>query len=322
MRSDRVDASLKPIRTPLHVRWSLFRSQWLPAISLTLAVVFSALVWSRVAGAGHAVGEVERIKATVSSVIEGRLEYVNGKQIKLLEHVDEGDIVARLDDTSLRTQVDATQAELKLLQEQLKSATAAGASAETADRVNAMRVAVAAKEELLSKLDGKLDALVIKSPISGTITQVHARPGQFIQAGHPILEIASERSTSIVAFIRAEQQILPREGMEVELRTASDPYHSHTAQVESVAGQYDAVPTRLLRDPKTPEWGIPVRVTLPQDVSVRPGELVRITFHSRPFAPKSTATASEETPDHVTVAQRSPKSNDHGSAKSHADARD
>lgn len=319
MRSDRVGASLKPIRTPLHVRWSLFRSRWLPAITLTVAVVFSGMVWSRVAGAGHAVGEVERIKAVISSVVEGRLDYVSGRQLKLLEHVDEGDVVARIDDATLRAQVEAAQAEVKLLQEQLKTVTASAAGAETADRVNAMRVAIAAKEEQLSKLDGKLDSLEIKSPISGTVTQIHARPGQYIQAGHPILEVASERGTSIVAFIRAEQQILPREGMEVEVRTASDPYHAHAAKVESVAGQYDSVPTRLLRDPKTPEWGIPVRVTLPQDVSVRPGELVRVTFRSRPFVAKSTASASAETPDHVTVAERS---GHRSSGKSQADARD
>jgi len=313
---------VKPIRTPFHVRWGLFRSRWLPALTLTLAVLFSGLVWSRVAGAGHAIGEVERIKATVSSIVEGRLDYVNGRQIKLLEHVDEGDVVARIDDAALRAQVDAAQAELKLLQEQLKTATAAAAGADTADRVNAIRVGVAAKEEQLSKLDGKLDALEIKSPISGTVTQIHARPGQFVQAGHPILEIASERGTSIVAFLRAEQQIFPREGMEVEVRTASDPYHAHSAQVESVAGQYDSVPARLLRDPKTPEWGIPVRVTLPQDVSVRPGELVRVTFRSRPFSIKSSASASDEIPERVTVAQRAGHSSERNSGKSQADARD
>jgi multidrug resistance efflux pump len=311
---------LKPIPTPLYVRWSLFRSRWLPAITLTVAIVLSGMVWSRVAGAGHAVGEVERIKTVVSSVVEGRLDYVNGRQLKLLEHVEEGDVVARIDDTSLRAQVEAAQAEVKLLQEQLKAATASAAGADTADRVNAMRVSIAAKEEQLSKLDGKLDALEIKSPISGTVTQIHARPGQYVQAGHPILEVASERGTSIVAFIRAEQQILPREGMEVEVRTASDPYHSHAAKVESVAGQYDSVPTRLLRDPKTPEWGIPVRVTLPQDVSVRPGELVRVTFRSRPFVSKSSA--STETPDRVSVAQRPGHSGDRSSGKSQADARD
>jgi multidrug resistance efflux pump len=309
---------VKPIPTPLHVRWSLFRSRWLPAVTLTLAVVFSGLIWSRVAGAGHAVGEVERIKATVSSVVEGRLDYVNGRQLKLLEHVDEGDVVARLDDASLRAQIDGAQAELKILQEQLKSFTAPGAAAETAERANAIRVAIAAKEEQLSKLDGRLDALVIKSPISGTVTQIHARPGQFVQPGHPILEIASERGTGIVAYLRAEQQILPREGMEVEVRTASDPYHSHAAQVESVAGQYDSVPTRLLRDPKTPEWGIPVRVTLPQDISVRPGELVRVTFRSRPFSGKSStaAAAAPTSSDRLAVAQEG------NSGKTRADARD
>ena len=93
------------------------------------------------AGAGHAIGEVERIKAVVSSVVEGRLDYVNGRQLKLLEHVDEGDVIAQIDGASLKAQVEAGQAELKILQEQLKSATASGTSADTADRINPIRVA-------------------------------------------------------------------------------------------------------------------------------------------------------------------------------------
>jgi multidrug resistance efflux pump len=282
--------------------------------------VLTLMLWTRVAAVGQAVGEVERVKVVISSVVEGRLDYVNGRQIRLLEHVEEGDVVAQLDDTNLRAQVNGTQAEIKLLQEQLKTATAAGAAGD-ADHVAAMKVALSAKEEHLSQLDGKLEALVIKAPFSGTVTQIHARSGQFVQPGNPILEIASNQGTSIVAYLRAEQQVMPREGMEVEVRMASDPYHPHAAKVESVAGQFDSVPTRLLRDPKMPEWGIPVRVTLPQDVSVRPGELVRVTFRSRPFAAKATASASADPTDRVAVAQRPGRSQENAS-KSQADARD
>jgi hypothetical protein len=40
----------------------------------------------------------------------------------------------------------------------------------------------------------------------------------------------------------------------------------------------EAVPPHQLRDPKTVEWGLPVRIVLPTGAILRPGELVDVTF--------------------------------------------
>jgi hypothetical protein len=58
-------------------------------------------------------------------------------------------------------------------------------------------------------------------------------------------------------------------------------------------------------------------------VTVRPGELVRVTFRSRPFVAKGSSAASDEqSPERVTVAQRQGKLDERGSDKPQADARD
>ena len=48
--------------------------------------------------------------------------------------------------------------------------------------------------------------------------------------------------------------------------------------VDRVGPQVELVPLHHRRDPAVPEWGQPVRIVPPQDLPLRPGELVDVTF--------------------------------------------
>jgi hypothetical protein len=48
--------------------------------------------------------------------------------------------------------------------------------------------------------------------------------------------------------------------------------------VERVGPQIEEIPPHLCRDAKVPEWGLPVRIALPEPFSGRPGELFEVTF--------------------------------------------
>ncbi len=54
------------------------------------------------------------------------------------------------------------------------------------------------------------------------------------------------------------------------------------SKVELVGPQVEAIPEHLCRDPKMPEWGVPVRITIPKGFSGRPGELFEVTFKTHP----------------------------------------
>ena len=53
-----------------------------------------------------------------------------------------------------------------------------------------------------------------------------------------------------------------------------------SAEVKQVGPRVEAIPTQQLRDPKTPEWGIPVTIAIPREVKFRPGELVEVRFRN------------------------------------------
>jgi hypothetical protein len=40
----------------------------------------------------------------------------------------------------------------------------------------------------------------------------------------------------------------------------------------------EPVPAHQLRDPKVLEWGVPVRITVPAGLTLKPGELLDVAF--------------------------------------------
>jgi multidrug resistance efflux pump len=127
----------------------------------------------------------------------------------------------------------------------------------------------------------QIDALEIRAPIPGRICKIDSWPGQNVRAGDPILTIASDVGRYAVAYIRQEQRIYPEVDMIVDIRARVPGSRPEAVKVEEVGSQYEAIPLHLLRDPRVPEWGLPVRISLPSGFSVRPGELIDIRFKSQ-----------------------------------------
>ena len=269
----------RPIPIPWRVRWVRFRHQLLPVLTVVFCALLAAWLWHRQAVGGYAVGAVEVVRVPVASGFQGTLGNLTGKQIEPLDRVAEGDVVATLDPGPIQNRRSALVAELDRLRNELKSAGGPGAAGANADGAKSLQAIITSREQDLAELDLRLDSLQLRAPISGTVTAVHLRPGQAVQPGQAILELASDKATAVVAYLRQEQQQLnPTKGMAVDVRLNRRPVQTFRGQVETVGGQVEAVPTRQLRDPRVPEWGLPVRVTVPAGVDLKPGEVVTLDF--------------------------------------------
>jgi HlyD family secretion protein len=141
-----------------------------------------------------------------------------------------------------------------------------------------IRDAVLAQAQLLQDVKRQIQSLEIRAPFAGTITAIHAWPGQNVRAGTPILTIAATQGRYIVSFVRQEQRVVPEVGMAVDVRVRSMPRRSFRSVIEEVGPQLEPIPAHHLRDPKVPEWGLPVRITKPGDLTVRPGELLDVVI--------------------------------------------
>lgn len=131
------------------------------------------------------------------------------------------------------------------------------------------------------EIEAQLNSLVIRAPIDGVISQVFAVPGQSVQPGDPVVRIANYSAQFIVSYIRHQQRIRPRPNMIVKVRnrfTGSRPVDARVLDV----GQYvEEVPLQHRSDPVQPEWGFPVKIEVPPNMTVRPGEALDIIFPGR-----------------------------------------
>jgi multidrug resistance efflux pump len=141
-----------------------------------------------------------------------------------------------------------------------------------------LRKAIAEQETLIAALQPQIKALEIRAPISGRICAIHRWPGENVRRGDPIVAIAAERGHYIVSYVRQDQRIRPVEGMAVEVRVRAAASRPLATSVEEVGPQVEPIPLHQCRDPKLPEWGVPVRIRMPEGFISRPGELIDITF--------------------------------------------
>lgn len=282
----------RPIPTPMRVRWVRFRHQLLPVLTVMMCSLLSVWLWMRHAGSGNAVGEVAADRIPITSNVDGVLAELPGRVINPHDRVTEGDAIARLDPAPIEARRALRQSEAERLKSEIQALEAAPAQPAGADatatskdeRLKSLRTALTAREEEVAQLDLVLASLDITAPVSGTVYKVYLRPGQLARAGDIIMEISAEGSNYVVSYLREEQQyIKPTPRMVVDVRPRNDPRRLVQGTVDTVGATVEPVPARQLRDQKIPEWGLPVRLTIPADSNLRPGEMVNIAF--KPTAP-------------------------------------
>lgn len=154
----------------------------------------------------------------------------------------------------------------------------AAAQADVEAFVGPLREAITAQQHRIREIETQIDALRIEAPASGVIVAIHRRPGQAVRAGDPIITIAEEHSTRIIAYVRTDQRFEPHVDMPVSVKRRTDPGRAHESRVEMIGPQVELIPPDQLRNPTVPEWGLPVTIALPTDVELRPGEVVDLIF--------------------------------------------
>jgi multidrug resistance efflux pump len=143
-----------------------------------------------------------------------------------------------------------------------------------------LRSAVDVQAALIEELKIRIELLEVRAPVSGEIVAIHRYPGQNVQAGDPVVTIAATKGRYIVSYVRSESNLQPTQDMSVRVRRRVLGGLSVETTVGRVGPQVELVPAPQRRDPNRPEWGRPVRIRMPRDLVLVPGELVEISFGS------------------------------------------
>ncbi len=147
-----------------------------------------------------------------------------------------------------------------------------------------LRAAIAVQESKLRLTEAELSPIALRAPIDGVVSVIYHHSGEAVTAGQPIVAIATLSPVRIVGYLRPPLSEEPHLGTPVEVRTRGVRRETGSAQVVEVGAQLESLPPTLLGPLKlaSVEMGLPIGISLPSNFKIRPGELVDITFLSKP----------------------------------------
>jgi len=145
-----------------------------------------------------------------------------------------------------------------------------------------LRAAITVQESKLRLTEAELSPITLKAPVDGMVSLIYHRTGEAIIAGEPIVTIAAYDPVRIVSYIRAPVMSEPSVGTRVEVRSRGPRRDVGIANIVEVGTQLEAVAPALAAPIKFSnlELGLPISVSLPPNLKIRPGELVDLTLLS------------------------------------------
>jgi multidrug resistance efflux pump len=143
-----------------------------------------------------------------------------------------------------------------------------------------LMAAIAVQESKLRLTEADLSPRVVKAPIDGIVTTIYHRAGEAVNAGQPIVAIATLSPVRIVGYLRVPLATRPAVGTEVQVRTRGLHREAGKATVLEVGTQLENMPATLLGPINFANivQGLPVDISLPANLKILPGELVDITL--------------------------------------------
>jgi len=141
-----------------------------------------------------------------------------------------------------------------------------------------LREAVEVESRVLDKIEVRRQALVLRSPVSGQISEILCRRGQSVRPGDPVVVVAEGSVREIVAFLAEDdgRAIAPSTPVMVSTRAGGGTVSESV--VIRVGRSIQELPPRLWRNPRRPDYGRAVVIAAVPGMRLTPGELVNVKF--------------------------------------------
>ncbi|HWX21983.1 MAG TPA: HlyD family efflux transporter periplasmic adaptor subunit [Candidatus Binatia bacterium] len=143
-----------------------------------------------------------------------------------------------------------------------------------------LRVAIAAQEAKLRLTEAELSPITLYAPVDGMVNVIYHRTGEAVNAGESIVSIAPVNALRIVGYLRPPIFDEPKVGCQVQVRTRGPRRQSGTSAVVEVGAQFETIAPALQAPMKLAniELGLPIGISVPANLKIRPGELVDLTL--------------------------------------------
>lgn len=213
----REDATTEPERTVRTVRTATVRST---VLRDTVRLTAEALPWSAVTVAAEISGRIVELPAEVGDAVR------------------EGDVVARLDDATVRAERDRAEARARSaraalvqaerdLERGAKLAQTQDISAGELDRLTLARDTAAAElqaAEAQSELNRQnVERAVVTAPFAGVVSERHVEVGSWVSPGSPLVRLVETRRLKVRASASQRDRARLKTGLPAEVRAEALP---------------------------------------------------------------------------------------------------
>lgn len=140
--------------------------------------------------------------------------------------------------------------------------------------------AIKVREQELKVVEEELKPVVLRAPISGVISEVFKNKQEYVRMGERILEIESTRPTHIVGYAREPFNVVPKQGMPVQVRTRKPSRSFFKSHILKIGAHIETLNPGMQRPGITSERGLPIKIALdnPNSIDLIPGEIVDIVL--------------------------------------------
>ncbi len=161
----------------------------------------------------------------------------------------------------------------------LKSLQAMERHPTTSPLPDSLAKAVQQEEDKLQAAVASMEPVTLVAPMDGMVSMVCHQAGENVTDREPLLTIVGSQPERIVAYLRQPISFEPKVGDQVVVRTRNQQRVASLAQINNVGLQFEAITNALamVRPGGLTDFGLPVEISLPPGLKVRPGELVDLS---------------------------------------------
>jgi multidrug resistance efflux pump len=178
------------------------------------------------------------------------------------------------DHEALVTEIAGHRAIVSMLQDELERLNLPSAAGAEETLLAAIRV----HEQRLRVVEAELAPVTLRAPLDGRVGLILRGAGEHVMAGEPLLTVMSETTDHVIAYLRQPLRVEPTVGMAVRVTAPARDRGAGLGRVLQVSAQLEPLPELLLAPGMRPEKALPLLISLPEGMRVRPGERLELSL--------------------------------------------
>lgn len=213
-------------------------------------------------------------------LIPAELTYKRRDQLRATGGISETEFeIAQANYLALQAEVESRVSLITDLEKNLQNLQLPDVSPSGAASKDPILAAIAVQEKTLTQTEAELAPSLLKAPISGTIGPILRNQGETVLSGEILLTIMSEKAERLVGYLQQPLTSTPAVGMKVEIITRAQPRLRGIGQILHVSPHFEPMPETVISGSIALKnagtiVALPIIIQAPENVGLRPGELV------------------------------------------------